>query len=188
MEKEQFSPEITKAKVAFEAYVTRYHDINLCKANIIERPELHTPPYYSFVALEGEGDKQKYVRGMSNSVQVFTYRDPESFAMYLKEIDFYNSDSATAIQFIEIYRFLQEPDTNPYREASWPILYQQQIETAPVSHLAESIALPVIERSEDSKLVKVWFQSEPGERYELWTFTIKSDNSFTLDRRPSKYQ
>jgi hypothetical protein len=188
MEQQNLSSELAGPKMAFETYVEKYHDIDLGQAQIIERPELHTPPYFGFVAVEGEGKDRKYVRGLASSDRVFTYQESEAFANYLKQIDFFHSKLVTAVQFIEIYRLLQKPDSNSYREDSWPVLYQQQLDVAPVSHLAEPIALPVVEQNGDLKLVKVWFQFEPGARYELWTFTVRPDNSFTLDRHPARYK
>jgi hypothetical protein len=177
---------IATAKRAFEDYVERVHDINLRKADVIERPELHSAPFYGFVAVQSDGDN--YVRGLVGPDSVLTFHEPNAFAQFLAGVDFSQSEAVSALQFVDIYGSLQEPDPNPTAEASWPILYQQQLDSAPVSHVAEPLFLPLIEQSNDVKVVKVWYAFEPGSRYELYSFTVQPDNTFSLTRRPVIYQ
>lgn len=186
METNEPPPELAAAKRAFEDYVESVHDINLSKAEVIERPELDAAPFFGFVAVQSDGDK--YVRGLASPDRVLTYHEPDAFAQFLAAVDFAHSETISARQFVEIYGSLQEPDSNPFAEASWPILYQQQLDSAPVSHIAEPLSLPVIEQPDNLKIVKVWYAFEPGSRYELWSFTVQPDNTFSLERRPVNYQ
>ncbi len=186
MEINESDSDLARAKRAFEDYVERAHGINLGKAEVIERPELHAAPFFGFVAVQ-EGE-DKYVRGLATSDLVLTYRTPDAFPQFLAAVDFFHTETISAVQFVDIYGSLQEPVSNPFGEASWPILYQEQLDSAPVSHVSEPLALPEIERRDGLKVVRVWYAFEPGSRYELWTFTVKTDNTFSLEKRPIQYQ
>ena len=169
--------EVERAQEAFEAWVRERHGLE--PGDVVRRPELDGGGFFGFTAV----GKDDYLRGLAAPDRVLTYAEPEAFEAWLAAVDFAHADSADPVQFVHVYRSLQAPPESRYAEDSFPLLYEQQLATAPVGQVAEPVELPRLHTDANGRRVDVWFQSEPGSQLERWTFKVAADNAVEVERR-----
>ncbi len=198
--------DVDAARRGFASFVAARDAIAPAEVEIVDRDELHTPPYYCFAAI-GPGP---YLRGLAQADgEVLTHAQPDAFGRWLRGVGFVRertsdagdaaagADAAdapdaavSAAQFVQIHRLLRPPDPNPYAEGSFPLLYPQQLASAPTGGLAEAIGPPTVEDAAgsdcDVRRVNVWWQLEPGAQFELRTYTVTAGGACTIQRRPAR--
>ena len=97
-----------------------------------------------------------------------------------------HADAADPVQFGQVRQALEAPSASSHPEAEIPLLYPEQVETAPAAHLAEPVGPPRLVQEDGGRRVELWFQLEPGSRFELRTFHVAGDNSLTCSSRPGR--
>jgi hypothetical protein len=112
---------------AFAAAVRERHGI--APREIVRRPELDGGGFLGFTAVADGGN----VRGLASSARVLTYADPDAFGEWLAAVDFARWAAADPVQLVHVYRSLQPPPATPHPEDAFPLLYAQQLETAPTA-------------------------------------------------------
>ncbi len=167
------SDDLEHARGAFAAWARAQRGLEV--EDIVRRPELDGGGFFGFTAV-GPG---RPVRGLAGHDRVLSYRDPDAFAAWLAAVDFAHAQDADPVQLVHVYRSLQPPTDSRYAEDSFPLLYKQQLATAPAGDAA---ALPRLEADGDGRRVDVWFQCEPGSRLERWSFRVGPDNGFRIER------
>lgn len=187
MHQEESSPAIAAARERFAAYLAQ-RGVDMANTNLVERPELHAPPLYAFAAVGNQGTQRFYLRGLASAERVLTRDEPQPFQSYLMLVRPQEWPTIDAVRIVETYRMLELPAASAPAEDGWPILYAEQLAAAPVAHLAEPPSLPEVERVGEIIQVGVWFQLEPGARFEHWSFRLHADGSFELERRSAAYQ
>ena len=160
-----------QAEATFADWVRQRHGFK--PEEIVRRPELDGGGYLGFTAI-GDGN---HVRGLASADRVLTYAEPGAIDAWLKATDFAHSPDADPVQFIHVLRSLEPPPDSRYSEDSFPLLYQAQLDIAPVAGADGPVALPRLASDGKERRVEVWFQVEPGSRLERRTYAISTDNA-----------
>lgn len=166
----------------FAAFVRERHGFE--PERLVARPELDGGGFVGLSAVAPPPGLN--VRGLVADDAVLTYAVPGAFEAWLAAVDFAHADTADPVQLGQVHQALSEPSASSHEEAVIPLLYTQQVESAPTAHLAEPIGPPRLVQDGGGRNVELWVQCEPGSRFEHWTFRVARDNSVTIDRRPAR--
>ena len=166
----------------FAAFVRERHGFE--PERLVARPELDGGGFVGLTAVAPAPEPP--VRGLVSDDEVLTSAVPGAFEAWLAAVDFAHSDAADPVQLGQVHQALAEPSASPHPEATIPLLYPQQVESAPAAHLAEPVGPPRLVEDGCGRSVELWVQCEPGSRFEHWTYRVAGDNTLTLDRRPAR--
>jgi hypothetical protein len=174
---------VTSAESRFADWVRERHGFE--PVRLVPRPELDGGGFAGFTAVAPPPGLS--VRGLVSDDAVLTYAVPGAFEAWLAAVDFAHAAGADAVRFGQVHQALEAPSASSRAEAVIPLLYAQQVESAPTEHLAEPVELPRL-RDHDGggRSVELWFQFEPGSRFEHWTFLVAGDNGLTVERRSAR--
>lgn len=176
---------MTSAEERFTDWVCEHHGFD--PVRLVPRPELDGGGFAGVTAVAPPPGRS--VRGLVSDGAVLTYAVPGAFEAWLAAVDFANAaaSDADAVRFGQVRQALEAPSASGRAEAVIPLLYAQQVESAPAEHLAEPVRPPRLRDLEGGgRSVELWFQFEPGSRFEHWTFHVARDNALTVERRPAR--
>jgi hypothetical protein len=176
---------VTPAEARFTDWVREHHGFD--PVRLVPRPELDGGGFAGFTAVAPPPGLS--VRGLVSDDAVLTFAVPGAFEAWLAAVDFARAAraDADAVRFGQVRQALEAPSASSRAEAVIPLLYAQQVESAPAEHLAEPVEPPRLRDHEGGgRSVELWFQLEPGSRFEHWTFLVSGANGLTVERRPAR--
>lgn len=175
------------ARRVFASFVAARDAIRVDDVEIVDRDELHTPPYHCFAAI-GPGP---YLRGLARADgEVLTYEQPDAFGHWLRGVRFGGAPQGggpSAVQLVQIHRLLTPPSESSHPEGSFPLLFPQQLATAPTAGAGEPLALPWLDDTDGGvRRAHAWWQLEPGSRFELRTYSVAPGGMWSVERHAAQ--
>lgn len=175
------SEDLDAARAAFAKWVRTHHQLDADE--LVPRPELDGGGFHGFTAVS-DG---RFVRGLARPDLVLTSAVDDAFARWVAAVDFAHTagSDADAVRLVHVHQALLPPPRDRYAESSFPLVTEAQIATAPLGDVAEAVTPPALDVVDGGRRVGVWFQAEPGSRFEHWEFNVAADNGLTIERRPA---